>query len=287
LRNDEAHTERVRRPSRSLQPRQWDIDDDCDDSAFLADLQRVEVRSQADRIERLLADAELINTLQYLNFDPTSKEWHEVSAACAEYGYSVFVGWGRAGLLRTMAHRHGGTGVYGAARIPEGQVLDLDQAHELSAELMIKAIEAFRTRTLMNPDPTKRWRPEGGASLRTYFIGRCLLELPGIYVRWDRQRRRSRNQLTDDIEVWEDTLNDDGYQRDTIPHSQALAAALLEEIARHDPAVTMFRLQDAGYSYDEIAQILTDAGSDTTPSMVRTRMSRLRGRMKEGTGVAQ
>ena len=287
MRNDEAHIERVRRPSRSLQPRQWDIDEDRDDSAFLADLRRVEVQSKADRVERLLADAALINKLQYLNFDPTSKEWHKVSTACAEYGYSVFVGWGRAGLLRTMALRHGGTGVYGADSIREGQVLDDDQAHEVSAELMIKAVEAFRTKTLMNPDPTKRWHPEGGASLRTYFIGRCLMELPGVYVVWDRKRRQARGQITDDIEAWEDSLQNDGYQRDTIPHSQALAATILDEIARHHPAVIMFHLQDAGYSYEEIAQILTDAGSETTPAMVRTQMSRLRRRMKQRAGAAR
>ena len=237
-----------------------------------------------ERMERLAADAELIGRLQFINFDVRSPEWQEVSYVCAGYGYGVFVGWSHAGLLRPMAQRHGSRGAYGYTKLPEGLQLVGDDAHELSAELMIQSIEAFRTKTLMNPDPSKRWRSDGGASLRTFFIGRSLMELPDVYTRWHGNRSRSRKSLPEDVEHWKDSAVDFRYQRDTIPHERAIAVATLDELEGDSLTMAMFRLQDEGYSYAEIAEMLADAGIPATVGSVRSSMSRFRKRVRRERG---
>jgi hypothetical protein len=98
------------------------------------------------------------------------------------------MGWTISGVVRQMAANHGrGSGVIGLSKIPEGLRLDRDDAHALVVELITTSVEAFRTKTLMNPKRT--WRPGGGASLKTYFVGRTLMELPDAYQRWRRSER--------------------------------------------------------------------------------------------------
>ena len=45
-----------------------------------------------------------------------------------------------------------------------------------------QAIATFRDSVL----PNGRWDPEKGASLRTFFIGQCLMQFPRVYSRWIR-----------------------------------------------------------------------------------------------------
>lgn len=206
-----------------------------------------------------------------------------MSRTCAEYGYGVFIGWSHMGLLRPMAQRHARRGVYGYEKIPEGLTLIGDDAHELATELIIEAIPAFRIKTLMNPDPIKRWRPDGGATLRTFFIGRCLMELPDVYVRWDRRCRRARSQLVDP-ERWLDLTANVPSPRSTEPHHQAVAVIALKQIAGDHDALLMLRLQDAGYSYAEIAEMFTDAGIDSTTDSVRSKIFRLKQRIQRKNG---
>ncbi|HSH60734.1 MAG TPA: hypothetical protein VK988_14075 [Acidimicrobiales bacterium] len=246
------------RPTATLQP----SDEDGSDAELTEELQRFEDLPAAQRLERL-ADQEIVQTLEWRSFDRTCSEWKELASALVEYGYSVFIGWLVTGVVHRMAANHGGgRGVYGLNKIPENLQLMGDGAHELAAELMIAAVEAFRTKTLM----AHKWRPTGGASLKTFFVGRCLMTLPDVYYRLERGTRRSMSQLRN-----AEHRLDDG-RHSVNPLDSAVASATLDEVcAGDDRLAAMFRLQDAGYSLTEIADMF-----DTSEGAIRTKMSRAR-----------
>lgn len=245
------------RPSATLQPPA-----DGSDAELAGELRKFDELPAAKRLERL-ADQQIVQTLQWRSFDRTCAEWRELASALVEYGYSVFKGWLVTGVVHQMAANHaGGRGVYGLNKIPESLRLTGDAAHELVAELMIAAVEDFRTKTLM---PNK-WRSTGGASLKTFFVGRCLMTLPDVYYRLERDRRRGMAALRNA----EGRLDDGRHSPN--PADSALAVRTLEEVFAGDARLeAMFRLQEAGYSLAEIADML-----DTTEAAVRTKMSRAR-----------
>jgi len=223
-------------------------------------LVKFEETSAAQELSRQ-ADADILLELQLTGFDPDSDEWRTFARTLAEYGYAVFTAWGVTGLLRTKAAQFAnGQGVRGLAKLPEylSLGLDDDDAHALAAELLPVAIEKFRTDSLM--DRTRTWRADGGASLKTFFIGRCLMELPDVYQAWNRQdRHRVGDGYLDARPVHvDDDLVDE--------------APILELLDGDEVALAMFKLKAQGYSYEEIADMM-----ETTVSAVRSRIHRARG----------
>jgi hypothetical protein len=227
--------------------------------------------AEANTIERL-AEADILLTLQLQGFDVNSPEWRTFAHALAEYGYAVFIAWGVTGTLRRMAARHaGGRGVLGLERLPERIDLDEDQARGLAAELVTHSLESFR-KTLASPKYT--WRPDGGASIKTYFIGRCLMDLPDVFQKWWKHEQ----PLLDDLNSVDALAEDD--------HPTGDPARVVEDRDRLDRHFRndslgreMFVLKDQGYDAAEIAEMLTDAtGKVVTEAAVWTRMTRLRAR---------
>lgn len=257
------------RAEQAVQPVEGVDDPAGVDVELFRELCRFEQLTEAQRLERL-TERNIITTLQLCNFQVSSAEWQELAQALAEYGYAVFVGWGITGALYRVAAQHaGGRGVYGLGKIPENLRLGEDNARALAAELLMVAIEAFRSKSLM--DPRRTWSPTGGASLKTYFVGRCLMELPDVYVEWDRRERRPiHDHAGPDLTV------DDGRHGPN-PADQAEASARVAELVDGDGVIrVMFELQQAGYSLQEIAEMLTAAGIQVSEGSIRTRMSRFR-----------
>lgn len=249
--------------SEPLQPR------GLTEAELLDELGSVEDAESAARLARLQADHEIVLELQLSGFDPDTEAWREFATVLAEYGYSVFKGWFITGAARQIAAGHaGGRGVRGLGKLPDALQLDADDAHALAAELVEVAIEAFRSKTLLHSDPGKRWSPTGGASLKTFFVGRCLMELPDAYVKWHRRERRALRAPDD---------HHDGEGR------RAAAERLDEVFAGTDPLVrAMFELHDQKYTYDEIADMLSaGTGRSITANKVRTDMSRFRATAQE------
>jgi DNA-directed RNA polymerase specialized sigma24 family protein len=245
-------------------------------------LARVEDRGAARRVQKLQDDSNLLWHLQLSDFDVASPEWRMFQNVLIEYGYSVFVGWRITGQLRRRAAAHGRGGVFGLNKLPEGLLLSREDAHDLASELMLVAIIRFREKTLMHPDPSRRWSVTGGASLKTYFVGRCLMELPDVY-----------SKVRDQTDIWSippvasvgdehpslrqlrpttrSTVDSTGHDHTDQAAFDALEVRALE--AADPVAVAMFRLKSAGYSYVEIAEIL-----GSTEGIVGTTMTRFRGR---------
>src|SRR5262249_43077975 len=147
--------------SRELQDDDWPEDDFEDDEGLVGD----DTPGVRD------ADAEIVNRLVEQGFDPTSQLWKELSDALVEYGYGVFVAWLISGTVHRKAAEVGTFGVRGLSRIPKDLRLSREDAHDLSVDLVKRAITRFHS-TLRD----EIWRPSGGASLSTFFVGRCLME---------------------------------------------------------------------------------------------------------------
>jgi DNA-directed RNA polymerase specialized sigma24 family protein len=221
-----------------------------------------EASDEAMRVERL-ADLRIVESLRRVDFNPMSWEWRTFEAALIEYGYTVLVTWGVTGALAGHAARHGGVS---RRRVPTDLRLNEDDARALATEILIVAIEKFRTKSL------PRWSPAGGASLKTFFVGRCLMELADVYSAW-----RRREECGDGL----DPAQVDEWRYGPSVAEQAEARVLTDQLLDGDPDLrTAFELQTAGYELEEIARRL-----GTTGGRLKSRMYRFRKRIggkKEG-----
>lgn len=217
-----------------------------------------ETLDQAKQLERV-ADAQIVTKLREEGFDRSSPSWRALASALAEYGYAVLVAWGVTGVLGRHAAAFGGVS---GRRVPPHLRLDEDEAQSLTTEVLVVALERFRSKSLST------WSPSGGASLRTFFIGRCLMELGDVYERWHRLERRPYPV---------ERLVDDG-RFGARPDEQAEARMLADELLDRDPFLrAVLELQTAGYTIVEIAEAL-----GTTPPALRTVTHRRRRRLQDG-----
>lgn len=241
-----------------------------------AGLGEFETSSQARRLERL-ADAEIVLRLQLQGFDPESPEWQELQNALIEYGFEVFRVWAVTGRLRARAFQHaGGRGVLGKERIPEDLQLSPEQGIGLSIDLNMTSIEAFRIKTLANPSRT--WRINGGASIKTYYTGRCLMELPDVYEKW-------KQEDTFDVDlIGIAALDPDhamtGGEPDPRTDEAANRSELRALIAASVPdqeAREIFQYMDQGFSQEEIAELMGErTGRHFTIGAVESKLYRAR-----------
>lgn len=240
-----------------------------DTAGLRAALDEVESLTAAQRLQRL-AENDIVLRLQLTSFDPATDDWRELAGALIEYGYPIFMAWTVTGSVRGMAARHGGSGVWGIAKLPEMLKLPSEQAHDLVMDLLEVAVNRFRTRTLL----ASRWSAIGGASLTTFFIGRCLMELPDVYEQWNRKQLRTFGLRPDGAEI-------DDNRPGSNPAGLALTGVTIDAVFDGGPHTddevrAMFELQQLGFTLTEIADMLTSAGHPHTEGKVRTRMSRAR-----------
>jgi hypothetical protein len=104
--------------------------------------------------------------------------WERTAVVLARYGWSVMSAWLSTGLIAQKC-REKGRGV----DLPEDW--STEDREDLVAESVAQGIEMFRQALLAD-----RWKPERGASLRTYFLGGCVLAFPNVLRRWRGERRR-------------------------------------------------------------------------------------------------
>jgi DNA-directed RNA polymerase specialized sigma24 family protein len=215
----------------------------------------------ADRASRLQADRELRDALAAEGFaGPAYAVFEEDLAG---YGYQVMQAWLKTGYIFTLC-RQAGLGLT-SERVPVGDREDLAQ------ETVAAALNAFKRVGLQRGG----WRPEGGASLRTYFIGALCHQFANVWRKRLRTRAvpatlpleavppgaASRGPGPDDIVVQRDEI-----RRGLVGiESERTRAALV--------------LAAEGYEHEEIAEIL---GPDVTARAVEGYLRRHRRRLVAG-----
>jgi hypothetical protein len=118
---------------------------------------------QAERLDRLAADFDLVTTLGLAGFE--GDDWDYFEQELARYGIAVMGGWLRTGLIFS---RYAARGFGGLPEIT--RAFEPDEIEELTYETVSKALFHFRRDVLMK----HAWDYRRGATLRTFFVGQCL-----------------------------------------------------------------------------------------------------------------
>jgi RNA polymerase sigma factor (sigma-70 family) len=203
-----------------------------------------EDRDLVDKIDRLTGDVEVVTLLALSNYE--GERWDVFATELAKYGMAVIGGWMFKGLIYQKCREKN----FGLAEL--GRPFTHEEIEELRGETVAKALFHFRRDVLM----TKKWDSTKGASLRTYFVGQCILRFANIYREFRKEEMTARAASRADDH---DLLNDPGGLR---TDDFQLAAAHRDEIERalaavKDPRVRQAMLMTAiDKPQSEIAELL-------------------------------
>lgn len=136
----------------------------------------------AERVDRLAEDYNLVQMLALEGFQGRSYSYFETELA--KYGIAVVSGWLRRRLILTKCRERGFGGLPEA---PLNAFDDPDTVDGLAGETVAQALAHFRTDVLVRG----RWDYRKGATLRTYFIGQCLIRFANVYRAWLRSEARA------------------------------------------------------------------------------------------------
>jgi DNA-directed RNA polymerase specialized sigma24 family protein len=211
--------------------------------------------SLADRAIRLQADCELRDALASQEF--TGPAYAVFEEELASYGHQVMTAWLATGQIFALCRQAG----LNLMTLP----IPLSEREDLAQETVAEALRTFKRAALQQGG----WRPEGGASLRTFFTGALFRQFANIWKKRLRARvplaEPSLDTLPSDTESPGPGPADTALQRDEIRRG-------LAEITNDRTRVALVLTED-GYEQEEIAEIL---GPDVTPRAVEGYLRRHR-----------
>lgn len=220
---------------------------------------------KTEQIARRLADADLFDLLAEVKFE--GPDYRRFEEELASYGLAVTRAWIATGKMFAACLRQG------FPIGPRPQHIDQDDIDSLAADTVFKALEIFRIKAQSGDG----WRPDGGASLKTYFINGCVFAFLNQYQSWCRRQRRM-----------ESPAHEEPSEQDFVDHQPAVdpeARAIEKDQARrvyrnidNDRDRLLLIWHSMGYTPAEIAELLAD---DSSPNTIRQRIRRLHGRLRE------
>jgi DNA-directed RNA polymerase specialized sigma24 family protein len=237
-----------------------------------AGLQKALAEAEVGRVERLRrrqADEQLVAALRLHAFK--GPEWDRFSEDLAAYGLSVLQLWIKKGeIFRVCRSKNLGRG----GPPPHGRPLSANDATELACETVAKGIIQFRNVLVRDG-----WSSAGGANLRTFFIGQCLMQFGNVYRRW-------RKEELSPPWVWIVTLDEVHRQFDHREYGDPertaidrLHVELLLSLAS-DRERTVLELLREGWSHRQIGEVL-----GVTTKAVEDLVYRFRQKMRKKRGV--
>lgn len=235
-------------------PREW-----------LHEYERLESAQRLDR--RLEADQDLITTLALQGFE--GPDYAVFETELAKYGIDVIIGWLRRGVIFAKCRERG----YGGLPPPPTGLVRGDDVEELAYETVAKALWHFRHDVLLR----NRWVASRGATVKTFFVGQCLMRFANIYRVWHKNEKR-RERVVDPHEAYD--LADqpsDGPEAQVVERSEILRWLRMVKDERVQAALI---LTAAGVPQWQIA-----ARMDVTEKAVERMLANHRTRMRK-LGIA-
>ncbi|WP_262364467.1 RNA polymerase sigma factor [Arthrobacter echini] len=227
-----------------------------------------------ERVDRLAGDRELAAALRLDGF--SGQNYDAFANEVARYGWAVIRGWIYKGQIAAEVKRKG----FGALDPEPRPGALVEDAESLADETVVLALTAFREQVLL---PGK-WDPAKGASLRTFFVGQCLLQFSNVYKTWRRQEIRSY------VEPWEPEVDresdelDQGFADPTVPSVEE-SSVRWDEIRQALSTVSDQRARSAfflssyyGYTHDEVGRKLGISGKAVESALARARLQMKKGR---------
>lgn len=126
---------------------------------------------------------------------------------------------------------------------------DAGEREEVVAELLAVGSAGFREHALIGG----RWKPHGGASLQTFFVGALVRELPNVFRKWSKDHQRFKPGLTDPSR-----LPAHGQPSAPDPVRHAVTTDQIEQaLSGADPGIRIIaELIKLRYPWAEMAEIL-------------------------------
>lgn len=212
-------------------------------SAVLEAWLRHEHLPPAERAERLLGDADLVQSLREQGFE--GEEWNVFVDELARYGLAIIGGWLRHGLMVAKCAEKKIT----VPALPDTVRDDPDAIDEIATETVAEAIVHFRDDVLV----PGVWDPTKGAALKTFFIGQCMKRYANVARRWLNHDLRPRHEIVTDEWALLDSERTAGVEDDVL--QSVTAQRILEGVS--NPRAARALVMDAlGYTNADIARDL-------------------------------
>lgn len=235
---------------------------------------RLDQTFQVEQVKFELANSTIKNGREILG-----KEYHRLFDDLWVYAWRVMKAFIRKNMVGRIHRRYtGGPGWIPIS--PEDLVVLAHSEAErdaLALDVITIAVPAFRRNALQR----NQWSASGGASLRTWFIGTCVLSFPRAYKKWTRARGTHLREVAAghgvDIEAVATILTDLAIERrDDLSEMVWRREQLRPLLAVAQPmTLTILGLLMQGLTHAEVADAL-----HLTPKQIENRLRSLRQRLQ-------
>jgi hypothetical protein len=205
------------------------------------------------------ADQRLVERLAKNNF--AGPEYDLVAERLVTTGYRYCLSWLKNGKMHKKCVEAGRP----VGEFPEG--VELQHLKDLATDTAVEGAVLFRRVALVGG----RWRPDGGASLVTYYVGACIQVYPTIYRRWYRAYRRDSLTAPHDVMP----------EPDRAENTDFVALKILLEQELDEPTWVALKMKAEGASYAEIAKVLGRSSEKSVEGLLR------RGRQRAASIIKQ
>lgn len=216
--------------------------------------------------ERLAGDRELYEVLREQGFQ--GRDYEDFEIELVGYGFACIKKWILTKELLAKCREK-------LDFVPDDEdvrldLLTPDEAEEIAQDIVVQSVLEFREDALVGG----KWSPTGGASLKTFFVGRCLMEACKVLNRRAKELKKTARYLQ---EVEEDEL----LQLPSREMTLETQFELDDELRRvagllSDKELEVARLRAEGLSAKEIANEL-----GTLPSSVNKALERVRAKARK------
>jgi DNA-directed RNA polymerase specialized sigma24 family protein len=227
---------------------------------LIPDIIRPDEHERARRIE---VDRKIVESL--IGDDVPEERFTKLSSRLMGYAWPILLKWMNTGEIFELCKR---------ARKPLRQdaamVWTDDDRRGMATETVIVAWEYFRATALTKGG----WKPGGGASLQTYFVGACILRFADVYGKW--RRAHLLDRAMDELPTDEDKVLALSHNRPPDPCQQAVIQDEVRRLIRpmDDQLRQLVGLQAIGYSQREAAEQI-----GITAKAAERRLARYRNRL--------
>ncbi|MFP3985989.1 hypothetical protein U9R90_00425 [Streptomyces sp. E11-3] len=232
-----------------------------EDTAGLGEAAR---QTAADDVARSAEDSALYESLAAAGF--TGVAWDLFARALAEYAHPIVMSWLYTGQIFAACAQRGRPVRRRTEQDVETLRTDHDEREELVCEVIARGLRVFQKHALVEGG----WRPDGGASLKVYFIGAVIGEFGGVFDRWASERARRPPCAPDGQEE----LGSLPAPSSDTPESQVIGHDAVQRLlaqVKDDATRTALFLSMRGYTMQEIGEHL-----QMSAAAVSMRLSRLR-----------
>jgi hypothetical protein len=235
---------------------------------------RLDQQQQVEQVLFELANSTIKNGREILG-----PEYHRLFDDLWVYAWRVMKALIRKNMVGQIYRRYTGGPGWNPISPEDLVVLAHSEAERdaLALDVIAIAVPAFRRNALLR----QQWSASGGASLRTWFIGTCVLNFPRAYKKWTRARGTHLREVATgrglDLDIVATTLTDLAVaRRDDLPEMVWQREQLRQLLAVAQPmTLTILGLLMQGLTHVEVADALR-----LTPKQIESRLRSLRQRLQ-------